>query len=209
MKSDHTELETALQQLQPGPLSATLLARLDAAAAGTSSILSHRELELENELLRYTPAPLSAGLLDQFAELTAGIPFPQSRNIVGFPHRAAAAKRQTQRPLWAAAAAVALLGALTAWMMPPGRAAHGSLANTARYSPMISPMAASKVVSASFNRGLSDVRDEGVIWDHQQNPHRVMKTTYLDRVTVKNAQGGFTEVEQPRVEYMVVPDRID
>jgi hypothetical protein len=69
--------------------------------------------------------------------------------------------------------------------------------------------ATGELIPASFKRGLSETRDEGVIWQTNEQPHRVLKVVYVDRATLKDAQGRTYQVEQPRVEYLLVPAQTD
>jgi hypothetical protein len=64
-------------------------------------------------------------------------------------------------------------------------------------------------VPAGFNRGLSEVHDEGVVWKSNSQPHSVVRVVYKDLVTLKDANGRTVQVEQPRVEYMLVPAKTD
>jgi hypothetical protein len=67
----------------------------------------------------------------------------------------------------------------------------------------------SNFAPASFNRNLSETRDEGVIWRGKNQPHRVMRLTYMDQVTVTGADGKPVTVEKPRVEYVIIPEKVD
>jgi hypothetical protein len=67
----------------------------------------------------------------------------------------------------------------------------------------------SPLIPASFKRGLSEASDQGVIWQQDNQPHRVVKVVYQDRVTLRDASGATYQVEQPRVEYILLPTRID
>ena len=74
---------------------------------------------------------------------------------------------------------------------PAGSSAHGNF------------------IPAGFNRGLSEVHDEGVVWKSNSQPHSVVRVVYKDLVTLKDASGRTVQVEQPRVEYMLVPAKTD
>jgi hypothetical protein len=65
--------------------------------------------------------------------------------------------------------------------------------------------ASGELIPAGFNSGLSEAVDQGVIWQPDQQPHRVLKVVYKDCVTLKDANGGTYQVERPRVEYILVP----
>jgi hypothetical protein len=65
------------------------------------------------------------------------------------------------------------------------------------------------LVPAGFDRGLSEASDEGVVWQSANRPHRVLKVVYQERVTLKDSAGRTYQVEQPRVEYILVPAKTD
>lgn len=125
--------------------------------------------------------------------------------IVAFPKHAPAPPANT-RSWWSAAAAVAILGASAALLIPAGKSGMPPSANV-QTSPR--PAAApAQLVPAGFNRGLSEASDEGVIWSDKR-PHRVLKVVYRDQVTLRDAEGNTYQVERPRVEYIVVPAKTD
>jgi hypothetical protein len=105
---------------------------------------------------------------------------------------------------------VALIGAATALMMPAGKGP-----DTAPQRLATSPSASTgstangHFVPAGFNRGLSEVRDEGVVWKSNSQPHSVVRIVYKDLVTLRDADGRTVQLEQPRVEYVLVPARAD
>jgi hypothetical protein len=124
--------------------------------------------------------------------------------------RASGTSSKLRRFNLAAAAAVALLGSLAAWITP--NQANDTVSTTTIPSvprSVITSPASSSFAPAAFNRNLSDTRDEGVIWNPSNRPHRVMRFTYMDRVTLKNEKGESIQVEQPRVEYVIIPEKID
>jgi len=208
MSSDSTSLESELQGLRAAPLDEALLARLEACADGSWTALDPVELEFEQRLRGMAPARMPESLMRSLESSVAGVPFTKDPpKIVRFPDRDVQPQR-APRSWWSAAAAVALLGGLAGMLVPaakPGKeavAASGS-ATSIRSAP------AAPLIPAGFNRGLKEASDEGVIWQSSQRPHRVLKVVYQDRVTLKDASGKTYQVEQPRVEYILVPAKTD
>ncbi|MEI6656800.1 MAG: hypothetical protein WCP45_18695 [Verrucomicrobiota bacterium] len=217
MSNDLQQLEATLEGLHPSALDRDLLARLEDAANGTLGTSSPAEMQLETSLRRMRPAALPPSLMATL-EATLGttaatlnstiIPFPQS------PPADVVRTRHGRRPMFAAAAAVALLGALAA-LYSPGKGPR-PLATSAATSPQApvptaaTPSPASQnFVPAGFNTGLSQASDEGVVWQTKDQPRRVVKVVYWDRVTFVNPEGKKIEYEKPRVEYLLVPEKID
>ena len=64
-------------------------------------------------------------------------------------------------------------------------------------------------VPASFNSGVRNTSDLGVVWAEWDRPMRVVKVTYTDQVTLLNEQGEEAVFQVPRVEYLVVPENVD
>jgi hypothetical protein len=61
------------------------------------------------------------------------------------------------------------------------------------------------LVPIGLNRGLREASDEGVMLNNHRRPHRVLKFVYQEQVTYKDPEGRTYQVEQPRVEYLIVP----
>ena len=188
---------------------ASLLARLEACATQTWTELTPEETRFEQRLQQAAPAQLPPALMASLEATVRGVPFPGEEKILRFPEPLTAAPR-THRTWWRAAAAVALTGAVTALLVPTQHHAAKLTANPPTTHSTHSTRAPSdKLIPAGFNRGLSEARDEGVIWQSNDQPHRVLKVVYMDRVTLKDASGRTYQVEQPRVEYILVPAKTD
>ncbi|KAB2639682.1 MAG: hypothetical protein DVB25_05210 [Verrucomicrobia bacterium] len=217
MSDDFQALEAALAGLRPAVLDRGLLARLEAGATGGLTTSSPAEVALETSLRGSRAAAIPPALMAALeAALTASAAAEGSR-IVAFPQSPAAGglHHRSHRPMWVAAAAVAMLGAAAALFLPnqgarPTAAAPAShppptsLATTAPAAP-----ASQNFVPAAFNTSLSQASDVGVLWQEQNQAQRVVKVIYWDRVTLVNPEGKQIEYETPRVEYILVPEKID
>ncbi len=64
-------------------------------------------------------------------------------------------------------------------------------------------------VPATFNSGVSNTDDLGVMWSDDRKPMRVVRVVYKDVVRFLNEKGEEVAVEVPRVEYLMVPEEID
>ncbi len=209
MTPEQASLEAELRELQASPLDEALLARLEAAADDTLTQLSPEELRFEKWLHQSSPMKLSPEFLTSLESIVRDVPFAVDEKVVLFPGANPAAQpRKTQRPLWAAAAAVAIIGALSALVMPAAKSPAHVVAQSNPTAPNASA-ANPNFVPASFNRGLSEVHDEGVVWKSNHQAHSVVRVVYKDQITLKDASGRTVQVEQPRVEYMLVPAKTD
>ena len=215
MSPDLHALEATLRGLRPAALDESLLARLEDAAEGPLTTLDAAAASFENSLRQSQPARLPAALM---AALEATLNSSAPTTVVAFPQTASppvGRSRHGHRPMLAAAAAVALLGAAAALFLP-GNKPPQSAAASASHPPQPAPLAtapaapaAQNFAPASFNTGLSQASDEGVVWQSKNQPKRVVKVVYWDRVTLVNPEGKKIEYEKPRVEYILVPENID
>lgn len=218
MNDDLQETEAQLSALKPAPLDAALMSRLLIATGERPAIPSAAELEFERHLATLTPAPLSAEMMARLSASVAAVPFPQERKILPFPAAPAAREAEAPRPrrsMLATAAAVALIGAATALLVPgPSRSPQsGTAANIAPSSGQetraLPANAAGEALPASFARGITSTSDEGVFWESKQRPHRILRVEFIDRVSATDANGKTVEIEQPRVGYILVPESVD
>ena len=207
MTPDQPSLEADLRELHAAVLDEALLARLEAAADGTLTRLSPGEIRLEELLRGSSPAMLSPAFFATLESIVREVPFPVGEKILLFPKAVIRARRP--RPIWGAAAAVAVIGAITALMVPATKSPVNPARQVAQASPPVTSAANPNFAPASFNRGLSEVHDEGVVWKSNNQPHTVVRVVYKDLITIKDANGRTFQVEQPRVEYMLVPAKTD
>jgi hypothetical protein len=216
MSNDLSSLENDLRKLRAAALDDAMMERLEECAADTWDTLRPLELEMEHRLRAHEPAPLEDAMLERMLAHVDGLSFPKSQpKILPFPATVAAEPRTASRGgRWlAAAAAVAMMGALAGWFVPHGSntekplaASSGQRENASSRPHLTAP---SGLVPAGINRGLSEASDEGVVLNQNSQPHRVLKFVYNERVTLKDANGRTYHVDRPRVEYLIVPAKTD
>ncbi|HSP43200.1 MAG TPA: hypothetical protein VLO11_10045 [Luteolibacter sp.] len=216
MSDDLAALENELRALRPAALDDAFVERLEQCADGSWDFTSPLELGMEHQLRAEAPLALDPNMTERLLAEVMDLPFPESPpKILPFPAKVAAqpANEVTRRGgRWlAAAAAVALMGALAGWFVPQGSRIDAPLAgenSSAAPAPAATPLP-SPLTPAGLNRGLSEATDEGVILHGNNRPHRVLKFVYREQVTLKDEQGRTYQVEQPRVEYLIVPAKTD
>jgi hypothetical protein len=211
-----TIAEQKLADLQPNKLDDDFMNRLLASADGSLTELTSEELQFEASLRKFSPPKLSSSFDSALLDILNDTPFHVDEKIVLFHKSASQAKNagsKFRRFNLAAAAAVALLGSLAAWVTPgqtTKTAAHAPAhERIVQQPPTVTSPAPSSFAPASFNHSLSDTRDEGVIWSQANRPHRVLRFTYMERVTLKNGKGELIQVDRPREEYVIIPEKID
>lgn len=206
MNDELQDLESSLSALRPLRTDDALLDRLESAADGTLTELTVSELRFEAMLSGHRPAALPADFFASLEKVVASTPFPVGEKIVMFTKGNVAPKNIRRFRPYAAAAAVALMGAVTALMIPTGSIAPKN------GGPIVSNPGPSKLpggfVPASYGNNLQTASDEGVIWKDNR-PHRMVRVVYNERASFIDGNGKRVEVEQPRVEYILVPEKID
>jgi hypothetical protein len=209
MTYDPLSLEATLRDLQATTLDEAFLTRLEAAADETLIQLSREEIRFEEILREMKPTELTSDFMAKLEKVVHEIPFAVSEKIVLFPRASRSPSTPNSRPMWAAAAAVALIGGITALMIPAHKPSP-SVANITTKDPAIATNTASQnFVPASFNSGISEVHDEGIVWNTKAQPHSVVRMVYKDLITLKDKIGRTFQVEQPRIEYILVPANTD
>lgn len=204
-----TIFEQELRNQAPARLDGEFLDRLTACAEGSLTDLSAGDEEFAALLGAIKPRPLPAALQSSLSDALDGIPFAVDEKIVLFHGQAKAGhgkSRSFRHFNIAAAAAVAILGAAAAFMVP-----QGGRTETAERSlpPASGTVSNANFAPAGFGRNLIETRDEGVIWRGKNQPHRVLRRTYMENVTMENADGETYKVERPHYEYVIIPEKID
>ena len=206
MTPDQRSLEAELRDLQAAAFDDAFLTRLEAAAEGTLIMLSPQEVHFEKILRQNRPAHLTPEFMADLERIVSKTAFAINDKIVAFPTSFTKPQARRQGSMWAAAAAVALIGAATALLLP--RAENLERRPTRVASNIIQPVAGN-FIPASYNRNLQEVHDEGVIWKSKNQPQSLIRVVYIDHVILKDAQGRTFQFDQPRVKYMLVPEKTD
>ncbi|MBK1853920.1 hypothetical protein JO972_03035 [Verrucomicrobiaceae bacterium 5K15] len=236
------ELEAQLAALVPCSLSVETTLRVEDAMHAAIEEKHDEELQsLESHLGQLAPAGMSADLVTRMAEAMDRwheyvpleeklVPFgdhdeplsePAAETIV--PMR----RKSSSYGMYAAAAAVALLGAAAALVMPhmnqpaanaviadAGSAAD--LAPTPKASPVIdsgnlhsvdvstAPREA-WVEPGSLSHDITNTIDAGVMITRDNVPHRSIRIEYVDRVKLIDEDGREIQIDRPGVQYMLIP----
>ena len=206
MNDELQDLESSLSALRPLRTDDALLDRLESAADGTLTELTVSELRFESMLSEHRPAALPADFFASLEKVVASTPFPVGEKIVMFTKGNVAPKNVRRFRPYAAAAAVALMGAVTALMVPTGTTTskHGGVIAA---NPVPSKLP-SGFVPASYGNNVQTASDEGVVWK-ENRPHRMVRVVYKEHGSFINEKGERVEAEIPRVEYILVPEKID
>jgi hypothetical protein len=224
MNETDSILESRLRSFEPAALDEALLARLESCA--DDSLLEPRpeDAELVAALAALRPMDLPDSLRTPLLAQLEKLPFPADEKVLLFPkvgpNTAAPPRPVSQRSdAWFRAAAVALLGAAAAlWLTPSSRPDRQvaatpppaqATAPTTQANGPASRSAPSGLVPTSYDRSLREARNEGIVWQDDRQPHHLIRVVYRDQITLRDANGQTIQVEQPRVEFILVPGKID
>lgn len=213
MKPDLEKTEEALVALRPSRVDPALMGRLTAAMTGELERTPDELQATERLLSAAKPTPVSGELLDRLLVTMNAVPFPGHEKVVPFPANTGGERTVPMSRRWlATAAAVALAGGISAWMVSPQP--EGGLAKASAVQVERQPTAAAGVdpaafQPASFGSDVSDTRDLGVMWSKDRKPMRVVRVVYQDRVELTNEKGEQVVMEVPRVEYLMLPEEVD
>lgn len=165
--------------------------------------------KFEEELERMSPAGMPEGMI---ARMEAAMENWEDREesaekVVDFPGWSAKGSGSGRKGnFWAAAAAVALLGAAAALFVPNGGKDGMETAGTSE-SPEV--MAAS-FAPVNAHRNIINASDEGVVMTNDARPHRAVRLECVDRIEFRNATGERIRIEAPpRVRIVLIPVQTD
>lgn len=233
LSQDLRELEQELQGLIPSSMSPGLCDRLEQSMNASVEDIqpSSGDLDdLEIHLEQLAPASMPDDILgrmvramDRWHEHV-----PVEEKVVPFGE--GGENEKTQLPsrkqsgggMLAAVATVALLGAVTALVMPhvsnqPGSSDPGSSMSPVVGSPVSEPIdsnvgAISHVapreawlVPDALSHKVTNTSDNGVVMTRDNTPHRCIRVDYVDRIKMQDDQGREIEIERPGVDFMLLP----
>jgi len=180
--------------------------------------------KLEKELAALSPSALPSSLVKRIESAVENELAEQvERKVVTFPGaniKPVEDSKNEGRFQWRAAAAVALFGALSAFIVTqPDQGSDHSVLNQPFQVPPSAMDMSSPVFSAtdrqgeftpvSMNRDLTTISDDGIVECSLNQPHHCIRIEYQQKTAYENTQGDIVEVEKPFVDYYVVPVATD
>lgn len=125
------------------------------------------------------------------------------------------AEKSVRKGMWASAAAVAMLGALSALAFPGFDSNASSQANSSTGGLRGAGFAEMKVVLTesrdawlvpdSLTHKVTNTTESGIVMAEGNAPHRCIQVEYVNTVKVLDSQGRAIEIERPGVEVMLLP----
>ncbi len=172
--------------------------------------------KLEEELGKLTPCELNAQLLSRLDQAMSRWHehVPVEEKIIPIESRQHSDETGSTKRFpftWSAAAAVAILGALSASVINNRSATTTPRASTAATSaqrPANSPVMASFVPDQAHTN-LVSTQDHGIVYLPNGRPARCVAVQYQDEMKFKNARGESLTVEKPDTKIIFVPLQTD
>ena len=165
--------------------------------------------ELEAELERLAPEALPEGLITRMAAAMDGWQESEhEEKVVPFP-QGEAKTAAGRNGFWRAAAAVAILGAAAALLVPQTSPVDGgSPVALASFAP--SGAASTKPVGASFapvsaERNVVNAENHGPVVLVGGVPHRCVRVDSFDLIEYVDESGAQILVKKPSVDFMLIP----
>ncbi len=214
------ELERQLADLVPCALPEDLLVRMEASANHAPPAMDEDGSldQLEAHLGQLAPATMPMDMLGRMARAMDRWHehVPVEEKVVSFgTGNPAPARRPFSAGMLAAAAAVAVLGAATALVLPryldPAQSTGGlATADDSLIEPefavtsMVEPRDA-WLLPGSLSHKVTHTSDRGIVMTRDNTPHRCVRVDYIDRIKVQDEEGREIEIERPSVDIMLLP----
>lgn len=159
--------------------------------------------KLEQQLADLSPSPLTEDLLTRMetAMMSWEKHVPAEEKIVPFgSDTQQVTNKKSYFPIWSAAAAVALMGAVGAVFM------SGSEDPVAGPSPaLVSNDVAPVATSTEFSHQLTNASNEGITYGADKTPYKVIKIEYIKTITEKGPNGETIKKKVPATEVILLP----
>lgn len=167
--------------------------------------------EFEEELSRLAPEAMPDGLISRMeAAMDGWQDAEKEEKVVPFPQKEF---EKSRSGLWRTAAAVAILGASAALLVPSGGSAPNKEVALTSSLPAAS-MTPKQVAPVSFEphsaqRNVVSANNEGMVVMRDETPHLCVRFQYMDRFEFKGPDGRSLQVRKPAVRYVLIPVRAD
>ena len=219
------ELEKQLRSIVPSSMSQDLLDRMEYSMHGTAkeSRSDSSDLDdLETHLGQMAPASMPDDILGRMVRAMDRwhehvpveekvVPFGESGDE---SEEATPSRKRYGGGMISAAAAVAMLGAVTALVMPRVMntsdfgSSDATVEETAVQDHQIPVFAEPRdawIIPDSLSHKVTNTSDRGVVMSRDNTPHRCIRVEYVDRIKVQDEEGREIEIERSGVDIMLLP----
>lgn len=217
LDADLRELESKLSNLTPMAMPVSLVNDMSQLMDDCSDLsfqsLDGAELDdLEQQLSQLGGSAMSEGMITRMADAMDRWheELPVEEKLVPFGNEGKGVQKASKSGAWAAAAAVALLGVLSALVLPSfdtNKVAQLDSTNSVSTASLVRTSAPRDawVVPDSFTHKVTNTTDSGIVMSEGNKPCRSIRVEYVDTVKVLDDQGREIEIMRPGVEVVLLP----
>ena len=226
------QLESQLSALVPASLPQSLLFQMSDSMDIAESTEEQVYHDLEHDLAQMETPALPEDVLNRMVSAMdrwhENVPLEEkvvsfdSSSVQECDSKKAVPARKRSGVNYAAAAAVALLGAVAALVAPGLNQGSSSVAVEASGELINQPEIQQSVnvnnvaqprdawlVPDSYSHNVTNTTQRGVVMSKDNTPHRVIQIDYTDSVKFLNKEGHEFEIERPGVNMLLVPVDVD
>ncbi|GHC55751.1 hypothetical protein [Roseibacillus persicicus] len=161
--------------------------------------------QLEEELRGFAPSPMSGDVLarmveamDRWEEAEGETVEETSGKVVPFPREE---KSSSWRPMWAAAAAVAVLGAAMGVLLPEGESPQVTAMSNLGPVPVLRQ---ASLVPVNVQRKVRSM-DAGMVSNKDGMEYQLIRVVRQEEADFKGGGDVGLKISRPKVDYYVVP----
>lgn len=209
MEISRTDVEQMLSALRPATMCRDVTERMEYALGLHVAAAESHSYDAE-VFTPITPATLGSGLQARLLAIVEHVPFRLNEKVVLFP--VGSKQPQTVRGTnhaWMAVAACAAFGSLLAFVVPFKTQQGSGQVATLPAQEFTKNNRTTNIATASFGSKLEQAEDRGVIWSRDNQPMRMLRMEFQDRVLVRDDDGVERMISLPREEVILFPEKLD
>ena len=168
--------------------------------------------ELEEELRGFAPSPISSEVVSRMvkamekwedvdSEDESYQELPDSGKVISFPASKGERNSNNWKPMWAAAAAVAMMGAAVGAIFPKEQG-DGVTAMTDMGT--VPALRQASLVPVNIQRKVSSL-DTGVMSNEDGTEYQVIRVTRQEEADFRSQNNVGLKISRPKVDYYIVP----
>ena len=216
------EIENALSNLVPSALSPDLVDELAGSLDDQSDVCLDDEglNDLERHLDQISPTTMRTDVLARMIKAMDSWHehVPVEEKVVAFKGQQTDQPEllsKSSRGMWAAAATVALLGAVTALMLPVLSPGDGdsvvenqvpvNSGSPDLYALGKSDTGSALVASDTLSHRVINTADRGIVMSGNEMPHRCIRLDGMETIKLEDENGREVTIDRPSVQYVLIP----
>ncbi|MGB0775583.1 MAG: hypothetical protein ACPG32_05430 [Akkermansiaceae bacterium] len=219
LDDDLRALEQQLSSLIPSAMPEDMISRMEQAMDSWMDVDMH---PLEQELADMAPTAMPDAMQERLSSAMGNWHryVPEDEKVVSISNSKSIKRGRKSGGMLAAAAAVAMLGAAAALVLPhfdrpsnqtvdtsviPQRDVPATMIDPATMMDVDNSSNDAWIMPDSLSTNVVHTSDRGIMLNHENRPHRCIRVDYVDRIKAIDAQGREIEIKRPGVKIMLLP----